>query len=358
LRTLGADSARIITFTGADCTDQSEGQRHRRPIRFPLDRQMFDYILGQHRGCRLIVIDNLENYCDSPRQLRQAVRELDEAASFFGIAIVATLQDNVRFTADGTVRDTARTIDGLARCIWCVTPDPAKPGLLRLEPKRMSFCRKPAGIAFRIGDSGQVLWEDLPPYEKPPTEAARRKKREQARLLTWLEATLGTDVVRATTIYDAGKDQGFSKNKLIAAREELGARTFKIGFSSKGNWLWTLKPDEEITDGEVQRASLSLPKDFPFEWEADAEGFPFDLDGEAETQIDEEEDADPQEAAGSAAGAAQESEDFGVLSKNGRKTAGSGSAPADGKRQRQFPDLTTAQLRELAFQKLGLRPPR
>jgi hypothetical protein len=304
---------------------------------------MFEYILGQYRGCRLIVIDNLENYCESPRQLRQAIRELDETAIYFGIAIVATLQGNVRFAPDGTVRDTARTIDGLARCIWSLTPDAVHPGLLRLEPKRMTFCRKPAGIACRIDDSGQVLWEPLPPYEKPPTEAARRKKREQARMLRWLEATLGTDVVPAETIYDAGKDQGFSKNKLIAARDELGGRTFKISFGRKGRWLWTLKPESEITDAEVQRASLGLPKDFPF-----------DLEAEAETPLPPEEDADLQEAACSAADAAQESENFGVLSENGCKTAGSRSSSADLKRPRRFPDLTTAQLREIGLRMLGL----
>jgi hypothetical protein len=340
---LGADQARIVTFTEVDCTDQCEGQRHRRPIRFPLDLQMFDYILREHRGCRLIVIDNLENYCESPRQIRQAIQELDQAAFYFGIAIVATLQGNVRFALDGTVRDPARTIDGLARCIWSLTPDAAHPGLLRLEPKRMTFCKKPDGIAFRIGDSGQVLWEPLPPYEKPLTDAARRKKREHARLLTWLEATLGTDVVRAETIFNAAKDQGFSKNKLIAAREELGARTFKVGFGRKGGWLWTLKPESEVTDAEVHRASLGLPKDFPFGPAA-----------EAETPTDGQEDADSQDAARSAALAAQESENFGVLNKNGGNTAGSRSSPAERKRPRQYPDLPTAQLRELALQMLGL----
>src|SRR5436190_5269108 len=146
---LGANREHIVMFTEVNCTDSCGGHRHHRPFRFPLDRPMFAYILRQHRGCRLFVIDNLENYCGSPRQFRRAIQELDETANFYGVAIVATWQGNVRFTPDGTIRDTSRTIDGPARCIWCLTPDAAHPGLLRLEPKRMAFCKKPEGIACR-----------------------------------------------------------------------------------------------------------------------------------------------------------------------------------------------------------------
>jgi hypothetical protein len=323
LKMLGADPGKIVTFTEVNCTDTCGGHKHRRPIRLPLDLPMFEYILRQHRGCRLIVIDNLENYCESPRQLRQAIQELDETAIYFGVAIVATLQGNVRFAPDGTIRDTARTIDGPARCIWSLTPDAAHPGLLRLEPKRMAFCKKPGGIACRISDAGQVVWEPLPPYEKPPTEAVRRKKLEQSRMLTWLEAILGTDVVPAATIYDAGREQGFSKNKLIAARDELGARTFKFGFGRAGGWLWTLKPDSEVTDAEVQIASIGLPRDFSLEPDA-----------------------------------AQESENFGVLNENGGKMTGSPSSSAGRKRPRRFQDVNTALLREVGMQMLGLSPRR
>jgi hypothetical protein len=312
---------------------------------------MFEYILRQHRGCRLIVIDNLENYCESPRQLRQAIQELDETANYFGVAIVATWQGNVRFAPDGTIRDTARTSDGPARCIWCLTPDAAHPGLLRLEPKRMAFCKKPEGIACRISDAGTILWEPLPPYEKPPTEASRRKKREQARMLTWLKATLGDEVIPAEKIYDAGREQGFSKNKLIAARDELGARTFKVGFGRRGGWMWTMKPESEVTDVEVQFASIGLPKDFAFE-----------LEDELEASLSEEEAAGQEEYGPSAAHAAQESENFGVLNEKGRKMTGSRPLPTDRKRPFRSAGLDTAgltlaELREIGLQMLGLKPP-
>ena len=323
LRTLGADLARVVMFPDVNCTDICGGHKHSRPIRVPLDLQMFDYILRKNPGCRLIVIDNLENYCDSPKQLRQAIKELDEMAMYFGVAIVATLQGNVRIAPDGTIRDTARTSDGLARCIWSLTPDAAHPGLLRLEPKRMAFCKKPEGIACRISDDGKILWEPLPPYEKPPTEAARRKKLEQARMRTWLETTLGLDVIRADRIYDAGREQGFSRKMLIAARDELGARTFKYGFGAGGCWLWTMKPDSEVTDAEVEIAALGLPQ-----------GYTLDPD------------------------AAQKSEDFGALNENGRKTAGSQASPTGRKGPPRFQDVNVALIRAVGMQMLGLPPSR
>src|SRR5579863_10402996 len=201
LRMLGGDPPQVVTFTGVTCTDTCGGHKHSRPIRLPLDGRMVDYIVRKHRGCRLIVIDDLERYCETPAELRRAIRDLDEAAIYWDIAIVATLQANVRVAPDGTIRDAARASDCQARCVWCITPDPTHPGLLRMEPKRMAFCKKPEGIAFRISDEGKVVWEPLPPYQKPPTEAARRKVHDQARMRSWLKATLGTGVVLAETIY-------------------------------------------------------------------------------------------------------------------------------------------------------------
>src|SRR5665213_2810230 len=88
LKGLGASERLLVAFTEVNGTDQCRGHEHRRPTRFPLDIPMFEYILRKHLGCRLIVIDNLEDYCESPRQLRQAIQELEDAAIYFDIAIV------------------------------------------------------------------------------------------------------------------------------------------------------------------------------------------------------------------------------------------------------------------------------
>jgi hypothetical protein len=202
----------------------------------------------------------------------------------------------------------------------------------------------PEGIACRISDDGKILWEPLPPYEKPPTEAARRRKQEQSRLRTWLEATLGTEVIRAATIYDAGKEQGFSRNKLIAARVELGGRSYKVGFSGEGGWLWTLKPESELTTEEVQIASLGLPPDFPLE----------SLD-ELETPLPGAAEAGQDTPAGSVADAAQESEDFGILNENGREMDDFQPSSKGGNRLSHIPDLTTGQLRAIAMRIYGLK---
>jgi|GEM_PF-7065926 len=345
LRKLGADPQRVVTFTHVSCTDTCQGHKHSRSIRLPLDTRMFEYILLKHRGCRLIVIDDLEQYCESPQELRRAIRVLDEVAIYHDVAIVATLQGNVRFAADGTIRDAARADDRQARCIWCVTPDPAHPGLLRLEPKRMAFCKQPEGIAFRISDAGKIVWEPLPLYEKPPTEAARRKKQEHARMLTWLTDTLGTGVVPAETIYDAGREQGFSKNKLIAAREEIGARTFKHGFGDDGAWMWTRKPDSEVTDAEVEAAYLDL-----------ADGARADAHHAPPVSRGEKTGAAKLVAEGPSS-PLRNHENFGVLSEKVGKSAGTHVSRAGRKPSNVFDGLDLSQLPDLALKRSGLLRP-
>jgi hypothetical protein len=160
----------------------------------------------------------------------------------------------VRVAKDGSLVDRAKPADGAARCIWSITADPSHPGLMRMEPKRMSFCKKPEGIAFRLSDAGKVLWESLPEYQRPPTEAAKRRALEHTRMLTWLTGMLSVAAVLADTIYETGREEGFSKKKLIAARQELGGRTFKVGFGKDGSWLWTLKPEDTVTEEEIEEA--------------------------------------------------------------------------------------------------------
>jgi hypothetical protein len=255
LDSLGADRKNIGTFTEVRTSDSQGGQKRIRRIGFPLDLMMIEYIVREHRGCRMIVIDNLDQYCRTPQQLREAIKLLDEAALYHTLAIVATIQRNVKVTKQGELRDTSRKEDGIARCIWCVTPDPSHPGLLRLEPKRMAFCKKPQGIAFRITDAGQVAWEPLPPYERPPTEAAQRKAEHHHRALVWLTGIVGSGVVHSQSVIDEGSQEGYSRNKLIECRQELKIRIFKVGFGKKkAAWLWTRKPAEEVTREEIRRA--------------------------------------------------------------------------------------------------------
>ncbi len=255
LDSLGADRKNIGTFTEVRTSDSQGGQKRIRRIGFPLDLMMIEYIVRQHRGCRMIIIDNLDQYCTTPKQMREAIRLLDQAAIYHTIAIVATVQRNVKVSKQGEIRDTSRREDGIARCIWCVTPDPSHPGLMRLEPKRMAFCKKPQGIAFRITDAGRVAWEPLPPYQRPPTEAALRKAEHHRRALVWLTGIVGSGIVHSQAVIDEGSQEGYSRNKLIECRKELKIRIFKVGFGkNKAAWLWTRKPAEEVTEEEIRGA--------------------------------------------------------------------------------------------------------
>ncbi len=134
------------------------------------------------------------------------------------------------------------------------------------------------------------------------------------------------------TIYHDGREQGFSEKTLIAARDDLGARSFKVGFGETGSWLWTLKPESEVSEADIQNALAGTPQELASNSLPDHLE-PLTLDsspasGEGSIPIGPQRE-DEQEATGpefaqtgcheDAADAAQKSEDFGVLSKHGRE---------------------------------------
>ena len=106
---LGADQKRIFLFTEVQCADKSTLKKYDRPVKLPLDKVMFQHLLRKHEGCRVIMIDNLEDYCETPKQMSRAIKELNTIAAFLGIAIIATVQNNVRVAKDGTLPDRARS---------------------------------------------------------------------------------------------------------------------------------------------------------------------------------------------------------------------------------------------------------
>lgn len=169
-------------------------------------------------------------------------------------------------------------------------------------------------------------------------------------MLTWLTETLGTEVVLAETIYEAGREQGFSKNKLIEARDEIKARTFKYGFGKAGAWMWTLKPPSEVTDAEIQAAYLILSDDLCEALSCADAPHPQPLSPDGERGV---EDA----AAEGSTSKLHDDENSGVLSKKRGKKTGSRRSGTDRIPSSSYDGLSMAELRELALKKLGLWHP-
>jgi hypothetical protein len=104
---------------------------------------MLEYALKECPCTRLVVIDPLRDFCATPRLMRKTLAILDDLAAKYKVAIVVTIQADVRFGEDGKIRPVPRPWDEAARYVWCVTRDPCDPELRRFEPKRTTFCREP-----------------------------------------------------------------------------------------------------------------------------------------------------------------------------------------------------------------------
>lgn len=262
----GSDILRVLFLSTASMRDRIRGGMGQRTLEFPQDISMLEYHLKECPYTRLVVVDPIREYCATPRQLRTTLIKLDELAAKYNVAIVATIQADVKFSRDGQMKRNARTWDEAARCVWCMTRDPDDPELYRLEPKRTTFCRTPAGAAFRIDGRGVVAWEPLPP-RIPPLQTC----------MAWLEELLSQGAVWSAEGLRAAAEFGFSDTLVQKARDRLQIRSDRQGgIAGKGKWWWTkdgrppagedIPPREESLDLVPAAVGPGSPSDKS--WEA------------------------------------------------------------------------------------------
>ncbi len=224
----GADVMRIIFRSDVDIQDSVKGPMGTRMMEFPHDLAMLEYDLKGNSGVRLVVIDPLRDFCATPRLMRKALGILDALAAKYKVAIVVTIQADVKFTEEGQIRQVPRPWDEAARYVWCVTRDPCDPELRRFEPKRTTFCKEPTGVAFRVAESGALTWEPLP---------VRQTKFEKCK--SWLDERLGQGSAWADEVQCDARAMGFSEGMVHRAREDLNILTDrKGGIAGNGRWSW------------------------------------------------------------------------------------------------------------------------
>jgi hypothetical protein len=225
----GADVLRVIFRSDVDMCDSVTGPMGTRTMEFPQDLNMLEHDLKGCPATRLVVIDPLRDFCATPRLMRKALAVLDNLAARYKVAIVVTIQADVRFTPEGQIRHVPRPWDEAARYVWCVTRDPCDPELRRFEPKRTTFCREPPGLAFRITQAGRAVWEPL----------TRRLTRFE-KCKVWVDERMSGGAVWAEEALCDARKFGFSETMLYRAREDLGIETDRAGgIAGTGKWWWT-----------------------------------------------------------------------------------------------------------------------
>lgn len=243
----GADVDRVIFRAEVDMVDSMRGPIGTRKMEFPQDLNMLEHDLKTCTATRLVVIDPLRDFCATPRLMRKALAVLDDLAGRYKIAIVATIQADVKFTPEGEIRQVARPWDEAARYVWCVTRDPCDPALRRFEPKRTTFCQEPVGLAFRVTVAGALAWEPLTP-RLTPFEKCKK----------WLTARMSGGAVWADQGLRDARAFGFSSGMVFRAREKLQIISDREGgIAGEGAWWWTRdgRPPESLIPASAENAA-------------------------------------------------------------------------------------------------------
>ncbi len=245
LPALGADASRVARMgVVVSCrSDLETGER--RPLEFPFDLPMLRHELEVMPSIRLVVIDPLSEFCETPKRLRKALRELNELAQEFDVAIVVTLPARCRFDVRGVLRVTSRFPTEVARSVWCVVADPDNPARRLFVARRTNSFVEPQGLPFQL-HAGRVVWN--PAVSLDPTDPLG----QEAAIRDCVATLLEEGSRRSSEVFRLGAQLGFTPNQMRSVGRLMGVMVTKSpGFGEEGYWLWTL-PGMEGQGGGMQ----------------------------------------------------------------------------------------------------------
>jgi hypothetical protein len=202
--------------------------------------------------CKLIVIDPVSAYLggtDSHKNadIRALLAPLAQMAAGHGVAIVAVSHLNKaqagtalsRITGSLAFVAAARAAYVVARC-----PEDSKRRLVL--PIKNNLGNDVTGMAYRIAeerDTPYVVWEKDPVTVSadealaPIHESPRAARGDAQDFLTEL---LANGPVSVKDIKGEGKEAGFSWSTLRRAKDEIGVKSKRTGFSKDDGWSWYL----------------------------------------------------------------------------------------------------------------------
>jgi hypothetical protein len=207
LAALGVAASRVARLgVVVSCrSDRETGER--RPLELPFDLPMLRHELEVMPSIRLVVIDPLSEFCETPKRLRKALRELNELAQEFDVAIVVTLPARCRFDVRGVLRVTSRFPTEVARCVWCVVADPDNPARRLFVARRTNSFVEPQGLPFHLHE-GRVVWN--PAVSLDPTDPLG----QEAAIRDCVATLLEEGIRRSSEVFRLGAQLGFTPQQM------------------------------------------------------------------------------------------------------------------------------------------------
>lgn len=269
----GADASKVVALVATRSVGK-DGRGTERGVTLT-DLDVITDQLDTMPDCRLIIIDPVGSYLgggvDGHRdnEVRSVLAPLGMLAAVRSIAVVvvAHKRKSSSGTADDVVLGSVGFV-GLARSVLHVMADPDDPTNRRrlLLPGKCNLAAPPAGLIFEImGDPACVGWGDE--TELTADEALARSGERSDRpgpdpvrrdaAVNWLKELLQAGPQPVNDIEEAAKQAGLPWRTVRRAREVIGIKPTKSGFS--GHWRWALPEDAQAEDGQRSCPSEMRP---------------------------------------------------------------------------------------------------
>ncbi|MFA4965514.1 MAG: AAA family ATPase [Thermoleophilia bacterium] len=255
---LGADVARIIAINGV----RNDGAEVMRPFSLRLDVALLREAI-EDTGAAMVVIDPLNAFLggvDSHKaaEVRGVLAPLAHVAGETHASLLCVHHLNKGTSANALYRASG-SLDfvAAARIVHGVAADPDLEGRRVFVPVKCNIAEMPAGLGFRIGESG-ITFDKLPvtvdasaAFTSRAVDHEERSERDQAK--DFIAGELADGPVPVTELFKRAKDYGFSDKTMRRSGSDLRVIKTKSGY--QGAWRWSLpevaKDAKESKDGHV-----------------------------------------------------------------------------------------------------------
>jgi hypothetical protein len=222
--------------------------------------------LRENPDTKLLIIDPMSAYfgcldTHKDSNVRSAIAPLVELARRYNVALVGVMHLNKGNSSKAVYRMMGSlAFPAAARTVWGISPtaDGAKNPRRLLLPIKHNILKNPTTLAFEIKD-GQLIFEDKPvniTADEVLAPKSNIEAPERDRAVDWLKQLLaGGQSMSSNEIFKLAEQEGFKKDTLAKARNELGVKCYP-DFDEEGNKLWYWKlPNAD--GGERKQLSFS-----------------------------------------------------------------------------------------------------
>jgi hypothetical protein len=247
----GADLSKVFVFPSVAIFDPEKG---RRAFSFREDAARLEAAI-RSVSAQLAVVDPITAYLrgvDSHRttEVREVLAIVDDIARRTGAAILCIGHPNKN---DGTNTSAIHRLSGsaafgdAARSVMALVSDPDDEERRLLLPVKMSIAAKPQGLGFRITAASPDTCESAVVWDRDPVtvdadEAFGSSRADSPAIDRAKDFLLGQladgEWQPAKTLIDAAAARGISDSTLKRARDKLGVKWRKEGFS--GGFVWRI----------------------------------------------------------------------------------------------------------------------